>query len=68
MIERYYLVPGTMGVKAFKFISQLLDDPNLDLNEPIVDTYLFEVGYELGWEQAETGDVIKFLKLKDMLV
>jgi hypothetical protein len=68
MEKRYYSAPGPMGVKAFKFITQLLNDPDLDLNEPIVDTYLFEVGYELGWEQSETDDVIKFMKLNGMLV
>jgi hypothetical protein len=68
MEKRYYSIPGPMGVKAFKFIAQLLNDPSLDLNEPIVDGYLFEVGYELGWEQAEIGDVIQFMKLKGMLV
>jgi hypothetical protein len=68
MEKRYYSAPGPMGVKAFKFISQLLNDSDLDLNEPIVDTYLFEVGYELGWEQSETDDVIKFMKLNGMLV
>jgi hypothetical protein len=68
MEKRYYSAPGPMGVKAFKFIAQLLNDPDLDLNNPIVDAYLFEVGYELGWEQSETGDVIKFMKLGGMLV
>jgi hypothetical protein len=68
MEKRYYSAPGPMGVKAFKFISQLLNDSDLDLNEPIVDAYLFEVGYELGWEQSETDDVIKFMKLNGMLV
>jgi hypothetical protein len=68
MEKRYYSAPGPMGVKAFKFITQLLNDPDLDLNEPIVDTYLFEVGYELGWEQSETDDIIKFMKLNGMLV
>jgi hypothetical protein len=68
MDKRYYSAPGPMGVKAFKFISQLLTDPSLDLDEPMVDNYLFEVGYELGWEQIETEQVIRYLELKGMLV
>ena len=68
MEKRYYSAPGLNGIKAFQFISQLLTDPYLDLNEPMVDGYLFEVGYELGWEQHETVEIIKYLKLKGMLV
>ncbi len=68
MDKRYYSAPGPTGIKAFQFIAELLKDPDLDLNEPIVDNYLFEVGYELGWPQADTAEVIKFLKLRDMLV
>ena len=68
MNKRYYSAPGNLGVKAFKFIAQLLNDPDLDLNEPMIDSYLFEVGYEMGWEQSEIGDVITFMKLKGMLV
>jgi hypothetical protein len=68
MDKRYYSAPGKMGIKAFVFISQLMRDPSLDLNEPMVDNYLFEVGYELGWEQVETEQVIRYMKLKGMLV
>ena len=68
MDKRYYSAPGPQGIKAFQFIAELLKDPELDLNEPIVDNYLFEVGYELGWLQADTAEVIKFLKLRGMLV
>ncbi len=68
MDNRYYSAPGPMGIKAFQFIAELLKDPSLDLKEPIVDNYLFEVGYELGWPLAETVEVIKFLELRKMLV
>ena len=68
MDKRYYSAPGPMGIKAFKFISQLTTDPSLDLNEPMVDSYLFEVGYELGWPQAETHELIQWMKLRGMLV
>lgn len=68
MNKRYYSAPGPMGIKAFKFISQLLTDPALDLNEPMVDNYLFEVGYELGWPETETNELIQWMKLRGMLV
>jgi hypothetical protein len=68
MDKRYYSAPGPMGVKSFKFISQLLTDSSLDLDEPMVDNYLFEVGYELGWSQIETHELIQWMKLKGMLV
>jgi hypothetical protein len=68
MEKRYYSAPGLKGIKAFQFIAQLLKDPDLDLNQPMVDSYLFEVGYELGWELEETNEIIKFIKLRDMLV
>ena len=68
MEKRYYSAPGPMGIKSYEFIFQLLTDPHLDLNEPIVDNYLFEVGYEMGWKQSETQEVIIFLKLRGMLV
>lgn len=68
MDNRYYSAPGPMGIKAFQFIAQLLKDKDLDLSEPMVDNYLFEVGYELGWAQTDTVEVIKYLELKNMLV
>ena len=40
----------------------------LDLNEPMVDNYLFEVGYEMGWEWSKTKDVIEWLEIRKMLV
>ena len=66
--KRYYSAPGPVGELAFKFIGKLMEDPTLDLSEPMVDNYLFEVGYELGWELHTTKGVIKFLELKKMLV
>lgn len=66
--KRYYSAPGPVGELAFKLIGKLMEDPTLDLSEPMVDNYLFEVGYELGWELPVTMGVIKFLELKKMLV
>ena len=68
MDNRQYSVSGLLGVQAFKFIAELLKDKDLDLNEPMVDNYLFEVGYELGWEKGQTMRVINYLKLIKMLV
>ena len=66
--KRHYSAPGTMGHLAFMLIGKLMQDPTLDLSEPIVDNYLFEVGYELGWELTTTKQVIKYLESKKMLV
>jgi hypothetical protein len=66
--KRYYSAAGYKGVLAFQFIAELLKDPTLNLNEPIVDNYLFEVGYELGWELDKTKDIINFLGMRKMLV
>ena len=36
-----------MGKIVTMFLTQLLRDKNVDLNKPMTDTYLFEVGYEM---------------------
>lgn len=67
--KRYYSAAGTNGILAMQFIAELVNgDKDLDLFEPIVDTYLFEVGYELGWELDKTKEVIKWLEIRKMLV
>ena len=66
--KRYYSAPGTTGVLAFKFISKLMEDPTLNLSEPMVDNYLFEVGYEMGFTLDQTKDIIKWLEIRKMLV
>jgi hypothetical protein len=66
--KRYYSAAGNKGILAMQFIANLLKDPTLDMNEPIVDNYLFEVGYEMGWELDKTKEVIKWLELRKMLV
>jgi hypothetical protein len=68
MNKRYYSAPGAMGIKAFMFISQLMTDPSLNLYEPMVDNYLIEVGYEMGWSETETHELIQWMKLRGMLV
>jgi hypothetical protein len=69
MDKRYYSAPGQMGIKAFVFIGELMRDPTLNLNEPMVDNYLMDIGVVyLGWSQTETHELIQWMKLKGMLV
>jgi hypothetical protein len=68
MDNRYYSAPGPLGIYSFKFIAQLVKDKDLDLTLPMVDNYLFEVGYELGWSMETTVKVIDYLKRKEMLI
>ena len=37
-----------MGKIVTMFLTRLLRDKEVDLNKPMTDTYLFEVGYEMG--------------------
>jgi hypothetical protein len=37
-----------MGKIVTMFLAQLLRDKKVDLDKPMTDTYLFEVGYEMG--------------------
>jgi hypothetical protein len=37
-----------MGKIVTMFLTQLLRDKKVDLDKPMTDTYLFEVGYEMG--------------------
>ena len=69
MDKRYYSAPGQMGIKAFVFIGELMRVPSIDLNEPMVDTLLMDVGeVYLGWSQTETHELIQWMKLRGMLV
>lgn len=44
------------------FLSQLLKDDEFNIDDPITDAYLMEVGYELGWEESHSWYVISELK------
>ena len=44
------------------FLSQLLRDKNVDLDQPMTDTYLFEVGYEMGLSEDNIMKIISELK------
>jgi hypothetical protein len=37
-----------MGKIVTMFLTQLLRDKKVDLDKPMTDTYLFEIGYEMG--------------------
>ena len=51
------------------FIGELMRDPTLNLNEPMVDNYLMDIGVVyLGWSQTETHELIQWMKLRGMLV
>jgi hypothetical protein len=44
------------------FLFQLLRDKDFDLDQPITDTYFFEVGYEMGMSGDQLEYIIKELK------
>ena len=46
------------------FLSQLLKDDEFNIDDPITDNYLIEVGYELGWTDENSKYVISILKEK----
>jgi hypothetical protein len=52
---------GDAGKSIALFLSQLLKDPDFNIDEPMTDTYLSEVGSELGWSDAVTKDTIEKL-------
>ena len=48
------------------FLRILLRDENLNLDEPITDTYMFEVGNEIGITQDQVVGII--ITLKEMKI
>jgi hypothetical protein len=44
------------------FLTQLLRDKKVDINKPMTDTYLFEVGYEMGLSEDNIMKIISELK------
>jgi hypothetical protein len=51
-----------MGKIVTMFLTQLLRDKGVDLNKPMTDTYLFEVGYEMGLSEDNIMKIISELK------
>jgi hypothetical protein len=43
------------------FLHMLRSDPDFDIDEPITDTYLFEVGYECGLSDQEIQVIVMML-------
>lgn len=57
-----------LGRTITMFLSQLLRDKNVDLNKPMTDTYLMEVGYEMGLIEVETEYIITELRLMGIVI
>ena len=51
-----------MGKIVTMFLTQLLRDKKVDLYKPMTDTYLFEVGYEMGLNEDNIIKIISELK------
>jgi hypothetical protein len=49
------------------FLKKLLRDPDFDLNEPITDTYMFEVGHEAGITRSQVKMIIITLKAMEIV-
>jgi len=44
------------------YLAQLLRDKEVDINEPMTDTYLFEIGYEMGLSEDNIMKIVSELK------
>jgi len=44
------------------YLAQLLRDKDVDINKPMTDTYLFEIGYEMGLSEEQTRKIMSELK------
>jgi hypothetical protein len=51
-----------MGRIVTIFLAQLLRDKKVDLDKPMTDTYLFEIGYEMGLSEDNIMKIISELK------
>ena len=51
-----------VGKTTTMFLLQLLKDKDFDLDQPITDTYFFEVGYEMGLSGDQLQHIINELK------
>ena len=51
-----------MGKIVTIFLAQLLRDKKVDLDKPMTDTYLFEIGYEMGLSEDNIMKIISELK------
>ena len=51
-----------MGKIVTMFLTRLLRDKEVDLNKPMTDTYLFEIGYEMGLSEDNIMKIVSELK------
>ena len=51
-----------MGKIVTMFLTRLLRDKEVDLNKPMTDTYLFEVGYEMELSEDNIIKIVSELK------
>ena len=51
-----------MGKIVTMFLTRLLRDKEVDLNKPMTDTYLFEVGYEMELSEDNIVKIVSELK------
>ena len=57
----------TDGRIVAMFLRILLRDEDLNLDEPITDTYMFEVGHEIGITQDQVNGIIITLKVMGII-
>jgi hypothetical protein len=50
-----------------RFLNVLLRDPDFNLDEPITDTYMFEVGNEIGISRSQVKMIIITLKAMEIV-
>jgi hypothetical protein len=50
-----------------RFLNVLLRDPDFNLDEPITDTYMFEVGDEIGISRSQVKMIIITLKAMEIV-
>jgi len=61
-IRQFEFTPS--GKDIALFLAQLLKDKDFNIDEPMTDNYLLEVGYELGWIEDHTQYIISKLRAK----
>lgn len=60
--KREFIIPADNTViGAYKMIALMMKDPDFDIKETMTDTYLLELGYELGLRDEATRRIIEFM-------
>ena len=61
-MKREFQVPNhNEAIGAYKMIALMMADPDFHIGDPMTDTYLLELGYEIGWRPETTMRVIEFM-------